>query len=155
MVKKSWQQKLQDSKDLPKVVQLDQKAQSRWKGETLAIPSPLEVNEIMASVPKGKLITTDLIRKIIARKHGAHIGCPLTTGIFSSIAAHAAEEERAENKQEITPWWRTLKSSGELNEKYPGGIENQSRLLKAEGHSIIQKGKKFRVADYEKALIEV
>jgi len=60
--KKTWQQKLQDSKDLPKVVILKQHAQKRWKGKTMAIPSPMEVNEIMAKIPEGKLITIDEIR---------------------------------------------------------------------------------------------
>jgi hypothetical protein len=29
-----------------------------------------------------------------------------------------------------------LKSGGELNEKYPGGVEKQAALLKEEGHII-------------------
>jgi len=38
-------------------------------------------------------------------------------------------------------------------EKYPGGIENQKKLLEQEGHQIIQKGKKYLVPDYEKSLV--
>ena len=48
---KSWREKLSDSKDLPKVVTLNDTAQKHWKGNIMAIPSPLEVNEIMAAVP--------------------------------------------------------------------------------------------------------
>jgi len=47
----------------------------------------------------------------------------MTTGIFAGIAARAAEEMAIEGKQNITPYWRTIKSKGELNEKYPGGVE--------------------------------
>jgi alkylated DNA nucleotide flippase Atl1 len=122
---------------------------------TLAIPSPLEVNEIMRSVPKGKLITINKIRERIAAKHGATIGCPITTGIFAWIAANAAEEERTEGRKRITPWWRTLKEGGTLNPKYPGGIQKQMELLEAEGHTIVPKGKKnFKVADFEKKLVK-
>ena len=42
-----------------------------------------------------------------------------------------------------------------LNPKYPGGVEGLKKLLEAEGHKIIQKGKKHVVADYEKSLIEL
>jgi alkylated DNA nucleotide flippase Atl1 len=143
--KKTWREKLSDSKDLPKVVALKENAQKHWKGRSMAIPSPLEVNEIMANVPFGKLITIEEIRKLIARKHGADIGCPLTCGIFSWIAAHAAEEAWADGVTEITPYWRTLKTGGELNPKYPGGFEEQKNHLEAEGHTIVQRGKRYVV----------
>jgi len=120
----------------------------------MAIPSPMEVYDIMARVPKGKLITIEEIRKIIALKHKADIGCPLTCGIFSWIAAHAAVEEAAEGKRMIMPYWRTLKTNGVLNPKYPGGIEEQKRYLKAEGYSLVQKGQKFVVVNYEKYLLK-
>ena len=81
------------------------------------------------------------------------MGCPITTGIFASISAHAAEERRAEGETEITLWWRTVKEKGVLNPKYPGGMENQKNLLEKEGFEIIKKGKKFVVSDYDKYLI--
>ena len=56
-------------------------------------PAPREVDAIMKAVPEGKLITIHEIRAILAKRHGATIGCPLTTGIFAWIAAHAAEED--------------------------------------------------------------
>ncbi|MFQ6079623.1 MAG: hypothetical protein ACE5NJ_10890, partial [Thermodesulfobacteriota bacterium] len=80
------------------------------------------------------------------------IGCPITTGIFAWIAAHAAMEEAVEGKEEITPYWRTLKAGGELNPKYPGGIKGQRARLQLEGHRVVQKGKKYIVVDYEKSL---
>ena len=55
----------------------------------------------------------------------------------------------------VTPYWRTLKANGELNAKYPGGIEAQKEKLEAEGHTIVQKGRKnirYYVKDYERAL---
>jgi hypothetical protein len=76
----------------------------------------------------------------------------MTTGIFAWIAAHAAEEARAAGAKRITPYWRTLKSGGELNPKYPGGIPALSRLLRAEGHRVTRKGGRAVVADFEKSL---
>jgi alkylated DNA nucleotide flippase Atl1 len=150
--RKSWREKLTEKKDLPKVVSLKGEAKRRWKADTVAIPSPVEIKEIMDSVPKGRLITVNEIREEIARRHGADIGCPLTCGIFSWIVAHAAEEEAGEGRKRITPYWRTLKAKGELNPKYPGGVEAQKRRLESEGFRIIQKGKRFFVEDYEKYL---
>jgi alkylated DNA nucleotide flippase Atl1 len=155
--RETWQEKLADSKDLPRVVEITGKMSTRWGTGTLVIPAPREVDEIMKKVPKGKLITVNQIREIVARKHGATIGCPLTTGIFIGIAARAAEEAIAEGKRDVTPYWRTLKSKGDLNEKYPGGVEAQAAHLREEGHTIEPgKGKKPpKVKDFEKALVEV
>src|ERR1700730_16421980 len=104
-------------KGLPKVVPITGKMSKRWGEGTVAIPAPREVDAIMKRVPAGKLITINEIRALVARKHGATIGCPITTGIFAWIAAHAAEEAAADGETKTTPFWRTLKSGGELNPK--------------------------------------
>ena len=154
-LRKSWREKLEDSKDLPRVVEITGKMSTRWGTGTIVIPAPIEVDEIMKKVPEGKLITVNQIRETVAKRHGATIGCPLTTGIFANIAARAAEEAVAEGTTDITPYWRTLKSKGELNEKYPGGVESQVAHLIAEGHTIDRRRKTPRVQDFEKALMEV
>lgn len=151
----SWQKKLSDDKGLPKVEKITGKMSTRWGTGTVVIPAPREVDEIMKKVPKGKLITINQIRSMLARKHRASIGCPITTGIFAHIAAHAAEEAKAEGKKRITPYWRTLKTEGIINEKYPGGVEAQKELLEKEGHKVIQKGKKHIVVDFEKRLVKL
>ena len=152
--KKSWQEKLNDDKDLPRVEEITGNMSQRWGTGTFVIPAPREVNEIMRQVPKGKLTTINEIRKKLAKKHGTNIACPITTGIFAWVAANAAEEAYASGTKDITPWWRTLKTGGELNPKYPGGTAEQEARLKAEGHTIIPgKGKKPPVVkDYEKKL---
>lgn len=150
--KTSWREKLADDKDLPKVVRVSGKMSCRWGAGTVAIPAPREVDAIMRRVPQGKLITINEIRALIAERHEATFGCPITTGIFAWIAANAAAEAAAAGETDITPFWRTLKSGGELNPKYPGGIAALKRRLRAEGHRVVAKGKRFVVADYEKHL---
>ncbi|MFC2016294.1 hypothetical protein ACFLUF_01125 [Chloroflexota bacterium] len=71
--RKTWQEKLADSKDLPRVVEITGKMSTRWGTGTVCIPAPIEVDEIMNKVPKGKLITINQIRETVARKHGATI----------------------------------------------------------------------------------
>jgi len=156
-MRKSWREKLHDSKDLPRVVVINDNMSKRWGTGTCVIPAPIEVDEIMRSVPKGRLITINKIRESLARKHGASIGCPITTGIFCNIAARAAEEDASEGEKRITPYWRTLKSKGELNEKYPGGVEAQAVRLQSEGHTVEPgRGKKPPIVKgFEKALVEI
>jgi len=156
--RKSWQEKLKESKGLPKVEKITPKMAGRWgtkAGDTVVIPAPIEVDEIMRKVPKGKLITINDIRASLAKKHGATIGCPITTGIFARIAAEASAEMAAEGKKNITSYWRTLKAGGVINEKYPGGVEGQKKLLEEEGHKVIQKGNKYVITDFEKYLAKL
>ncbi|MFB3893417.1 MAG: hypothetical protein ACE15C_15495 [Phycisphaerae bacterium] len=150
--RKSWREKLLDSKDLPKVVKIAGRMSRRWGVGTVAIPAPLDVDALMRKVPKGRLTTINEIRKAVAARHGATIGCPICCGIFSWVSAHAAAEDAAAGRKLMTPWWRTLKSEGQLNEKYPGGVEDQAKLLAAEGHTIARRGKKTVVVDYERKL---
>jgi hypothetical protein len=159
-LKMTWREKLETQgkrNNLPRVVKIDERMSQRWGTGTVVIPDPMEVNEIMRSVPKGKLITINQIRERLAKKHGATIGCPITTGIFAGISARAAEEDAAEGKKDITPYWRTLKVGGTLSDKFPGGVEAQAARLKAERHTILpdRKGQPKRVKDFERALVEV
>ena len=153
MAKKTYNEKLNNSGDLPKIEDLSEKPESMAKfgGTKLLVAAPLQYNEIMAKIPEGRLITTDRVRVYLAAKSGANATCPLTAGIFINICAHASEE-RSDHK---IPWWRMLKAKGELNEKYPGGIDGQKLLLEMEGHTVVQKGKRYFVADYEDKLIKL
>ena len=153
--KKSWREKLLDSKDLPKVEKITGKMSARWGTGTVVIPAPIEVDEFMKKVPKGKVTTINEIREALANRHKASIGCPITTGIFAWIAAHAAVEDASEGADSVTPYWRTLKSGGVINEKYPGGAEAQKKILEGEGHKVVKKGKNYVVADYEKSLVSL
>lgn len=163
MAKKSFNEKLNNSGDLPKVefVGFDSPMAKRFGGGSMLIAAPREYDEIMKQIPEGKLITSDEIREFLARKHEADFTCQLTAGIFINIVANASQERENSGSDEnggsndITPYWRTLKKGGELNEKYPGGIEKHKALLELEGHEVINKGKRYFVKDYEKALYDL
>ena len=152
--RKTWQEKLADSKGFPEVCPIDAAKSKRWGTGTFVIPAPMEVDELMRRVPRGRVTTIDELRKVLAHRHGATIACPLTTGIFAWIAAHAAAEAESEGKKKTTPFWRTLKSNGELNAKYPGGTAELVRKLSVEGHRIMQKGDRFFVEGFQQRLAE-
>ena len=150
--KKSWREKLATCHDLPKVVRLDAAGAKRWGGATMAIPAPRDVDALMRTVPQGRVTTINELRNAVAKHHRAAVGCPITTGIFSWMAAHAAEEGVAAGEKKTTPYWRTLKKDGELNPKYPGGVAGLKRKLAAEGHRFEARGKRTLVKDFAAAL---
>lgn len=150
--KKDFNKMLHDPKDMPKIVEItDEKSIEKYGGKRMYFAPPLDYDAAMRRVPKGKVITVGDIRAHFAAQNNADFTDPITAGIFCSIAAWASFQ-REDDK---TPYWRTLKANGELNQKYPGGVEEQKRLLEAEGFTIIQKGRtniRYYVKDYEKFL---
>lgn len=151
--RKTWQEKLADNKGFPKVCPIDGTKSKHWGEGTFVIPAPTEVDELMREVRRGKLTTIDELRRVLACRHGATIACPITTGIFAWIAAHAAAEAAAGGAAKVTPYWRTLKTKGELNPKYPGSINGLRSKLEQEGHKVVQKGKRFFVEGFERRLV--
>ncbi len=153
--KKDFNTMLHDNKDMPKFQTItDLKSIEKYGGDRMYFAPPIDYDKIMKQIPFGKVITVGKIREYFAKKNGADFTEPITAGIFVSIAAWASYQREEEN----TPYWRTLKANGELNEKYPGGIEAQREMLEREGHTIIQKGRKnikYYVKDYESVLFDL
>lgn len=153
--KKDFNKMLRDSKNMPKVqIIQDEKNAEKYGGNKMLIAPPIYYDTIMKKVPKGKLITVGKIREYLAKQNSADFTDPMTAGIFVNIVAWASYQRT----EDITPYWRTLKSDGELNAKYPEAINLQKRLLQEEGHIIISKGRKnikYYVKDFEKSLIEL
>lgn len=152
---KDFNAMLHDSKDMPKIqILTDRRSIEKYGGNKMYFAPPLDYDRVMKSVPCGRVTTVGEIREYFAKQSGADFTEPITAGIFVSIAAWASDQ-RSENK---TPYWRTLKANGELNEKYPGGIEAQKEKLEAEGHTILSKGRKnirYYVKDYESVLYDL
>ncbi len=147
-------EKMHQPCDLPKIIDVghDEKMAKRFGSGKMLIAPPIEFDQIMKEVPKGKLLTVPEIRNNLARKHGADFTCQLTAGIFVNMVANAAHERVVNELGDDTPFWRTLKKDGELNIKYPGGIEEQKMKLEDEGHEVIQKGQRYFVKNFEDKL---
>ncbi len=153
--KKDFNAMLNDSKDMPKFQTItDEKSIKKYGGNRMYFAPPIDYDRVMRLVPCGKLLTVGAIREYFAKQSGADFTEPITAGIFVSIAAWAS----CQRSEDETPYWRTLKANGELNAKYPGGIEAQKEKLESEGHTVIQKGYKnikYYVKDYENALFHL
>ena len=92
----------------------------------MLIAAPLQYNAIMARCRRARL-SPSTAYGVAGEEEGADFTCPLTAGIFIQICAWASEE-RAGNgfppSRNKGPG-RTLKASGEQNEKEPGGSDGK------------------------------
>ncbi len=150
--KKDFNAMLRDSKDMPKIQMVtDPKTIQKYGGARMYFAPPMDYDKIMRQVPFGRVITVGAIREHFARRNGADFTEPVTAGIFVSIAAWANWQREADE----TPYWRVLKAGGELNGKFPGGVQAQKARLEEEGHAVVQRGRtnlRYFVKDYEQAL---
>lgn len=158
--KGTWRAKLEKKQEARVVEVSDERKQKQMGGRKILIPTPILVDEVIRSVPKGKLITIGQIRRRLAQNLKADHSCPLTTGIFVRISAETAIEDLQlgrKTPEEITPCWRVIKDDGKLLEKFPGGPEEQARRLEKEGFSIepSKTKKPPKVKDFEKYLVEL
>ena len=149
---KDFNAMLQDRKDMPKIqIITDQKSIEKYGGNRMYFALPIDYDRMMKLIPYGKLTTIGELRTYFANKNHADFTEPITTGIFVSIAAWASFQRTSDE----TPYWRCLKANGELNSKYPGGVEVQKEKLEAEGHTVLAKGRvniRWHVKNYEDVL---
>lgn len=153
--KKDFNAMLHESKDMPKIkVITDKPSIEKYGGNRMYMAPPLDYDRVMKMIPFGKVTTVGKIREYFALKSGADFTEPITAGVFVSIAAWASYQRDGDK----TPYWRTLKANGQLNEKFPGGVWQQKEKLEAEGHTVIQRGRKnirYYVKNYEEVLFEL
>jgi hypothetical protein len=75
--KETWKEKLGSTakrQSLPRVEASEGKMRVKFGKGTFVIPSPLEVDALMKTVPEGKLITISQIREYMAKKYNASFG---------------------------------------------------------------------------------
>jgi len=160
--KKTWREKLADKEGLPKVLKLERRfpcfnalhKMGVDVGEDVVMVNPSEIVVCMNKVPRGRLVTIVEICRHIAKKHRVKGCCSLIACIFIMTAAHAAEEAKREETDLGIPYWRTLKTDGHLNEKFPGGAESHKALLEKEGFKVVRAGKRWRVDNYQTHLVD-
>lgn len=131
------------------------KWQKKFGHGKMLIATPLLVDRLIREIPRGNVTTINAIRKKLAADFGADYTCPITTGIFTWIVAHAAEEDQT-NYANRSPYWRVVKEDGGLNPRYPGGEKHHAQLLKAEGHLIAKtkSGRHQFMADLSDSMIQ-
>jgi alkylated DNA nucleotide flippase Atl1 len=139
---KTWRDKLKEDSSLGRITKI-------------YIPEWMQVEELIRQVPEGKVVTDEQMRNRMARDAGADSTCYKLTGYLIKGISEEAEEAREAGQGEITPWWRVIAKDGSLKTNLPGGVQYQTQLLAAEGHQVVEKGKKHMVVDLESRLVEM
>lgn len=151
---KTWRQKLAEvHPNHGKLVPTPDRWRAKYGAGKMLIPDPREMDKLVRTVRKGKLLTQSQLRDKLAQQAGATATCPMTTGIFLRVVAEAAEEAARDGKQRTTPYWRVVRDDGGLIDKFPGGVKAQAAHLRDEGHEIepAKKSKPPRVRGFTAA----
>jgi alkylated DNA nucleotide flippase Atl1 len=110
------------------------KERQGFGGPEIILPAYV-YEDLIREIPTGKVVTTEVMKLYLASKYRVMSINPLITANALVLIARAAEERKGFD----VPWWRILKvkdGSGMLNDKFPGGMDEQKRRLEAEGHKI-------------------
>jgi hypothetical protein len=144
-----WAEKMKRPEH-PEIIVLDEDKSAAYPAGKMLIPSPVAIDDIVKTIPKGELITSGKLRSKLAAQFDADYACPMTTGIFLRIAAEYANEQMNNGMKSVTPFWRVIRDDGSLIDKLPGGIEHQAELLAKEGFTFVPKGKNnLRVKNWQ------
>jgi hypothetical protein len=109
-------------------------------------PCPTTVEALIQKIPQNKLITIELLRKKLADQFNVEIACPFDTKIALRAIANDVSKK--------VPYWRVVKTNGELIAYFPGGREGHAALLREEGFTIDLKGETLKVKNFKESLVE-
>jgi alkylated DNA nucleotide flippase Atl1 len=123
---RNWEAKLRPEL-APRVVE-----DSR-RGGRLLLPTPRLVGEVVASIPRGKVMTIGQLRRALAERFEADRTCPLMTGIFATILAGAVAEDLGQRRKPRWPIWRLVRDDGTLHPKWPLDPLYRATMLRQEG----------------------
>lgn len=151
-ITQSYNDQLNQKSDLPQVrIEVDPRRIKMFKGNRLLLPGVHEIEAVMRRIPQGKLLTSIELRSYLAHEHNADYTCPVTAAAHIKLVANAS----VERGHDMVPFWRMLKTDGQLNNNYPGGIEFQRKMLNEEGFEIVQIGTKSVVSNLKDYMFEL
>jgi hypothetical protein len=132
---KTWREKHDGHKHPVQIETLDKPFAGKPPGATMVIATPKDMTAFFKSVPRGKSRSMDDLRAHLAKKHKTDFACPLTTGIFSRIAAEHAYAQIAEGESAnaVAPFWRVIDPKSPLAKKLACGPDFISRMRAEEG----------------------
>jgi len=110
---------------------------------TMLLPCPGTVALQLLKVPRGKVVTMEMLRRELAGLHGVETVCPFQTK--QALRAIAGNPEGVS-------FWRLVASHGELLKYLPGGIERQAAQLKEEHVPLEPSGSGQRVKNLKESL---
>lgn len=118
--KKTWSEKYYECNAKgPEVKPVAKDMMGMKKGQSILLPTPILVSEVIKEIPKGNIEDTPYLRKKLSERVGSEITCPITTGIFLRIAVEAAHEDYEAGcpMNELMPFWRILGEKAPIAKK--------------------------------------
>ena len=112
----------------------------------MLIPCPATVEALLKEVPAHQLITTELLRAELARRHEVQVTCPSAT----KQALQALANDPGKN----VTYWRVIKKNGEMIASFPGGSHGHAALLRNEGFTTDVSGAKPKVINFKESLVQ-
>ena len=112
----------------------------------MLLPCPATVENLLKKIPGDKLVTIDLIRKQLADQFNVQVTCPFNTKLCLRAIAH--------DTHKTTAYWRVVRGTGELIDYFPGGVAGHAAHLSEAGYIIDYQGKKPKVKDFRKSLVQ-
>lgn len=129
---KSWTEKLNDPR--PHQVKPAPVDIAGMKvGQVMLVPTPRLIDAFIRAIPRGRSMDVPALRRELARRQGAEVTCPITTGFHLRIVAEAAWEahQGGAAPADITPFWRVLDGRAPTTAKLSFGdalLREQRRL---------------------------
>jgi len=136
----SWEAKLRPEVP-PRVVE-----DSRH-GKSLLLPTPLLLGEVVAAIPRGRVMTIGELRRALAERFSADSTCPLMTGMFATILAGAVVEDLGQRRKPRWPIWRLVRDDGTLHPKWPLDPLYRATMLRQEGVRLTRRNGHWAALD--------
>ncbi|MGE5162114.1 MAG: hypothetical protein ACM3O5_11460 [Betaproteobacteria bacterium] len=140
----NWDAKLRPEL-MPRVVE------DRRHGGSLLLPTPRLVGEVVAAIPRGRVMTIGQLRSALAERFEADATCPLMTGIFATILAGAVAEDIGHGRKARWPIWRLVRDDGTLHPKWPLDPLYRATLLRQEGVRLTRRNGHWAALDTQQS----
>lgn len=115
--KKTWADKMQAKP--PHSVVLDKAFTGVPKGARLLISSPQEIADFLKTLPAGRSLPIQQLRRELAMRHGCDAACPVSTSLFLRIVTEQAfvQAQAGVPVGDIPPVWRALEPKSPMLKK--------------------------------------
>lgn len=119
----------------PKVKVLETPFADMKVGQRMAIGTPDILRQLIATLPKGRVISLKELRQLLAQHLNAEVACPVTTSMYLRIAVEAAfaTSKRQTLAQEF-PFWRAIEAKSPLFKKLDTMVQDYILKMQTEEH---------------------
>ena len=89
-----------------KIVSIPEKMEKFYGKGTMLHPVPNDIEALIKKIPRGKVLSIDMLAKRLANDHGTDVTCPMRTG---NAIKKISKRYSAENLDRDLPFWRVIR----------------------------------------------